>query len=90
MLTNIMYVTLHVTDQERALRFYIEQLGLEKRIDHPGPDGRFLTVGVPGAPVEIVLWPQPEAAGRPGGTQGRSSSNRTTCERTSRCYATAE
>ncbi|MEU6892397.1 VOC family protein [Streptomyces sp. NPDC046557] len=58
MLTNIMYVTLHVTDQDRALRFYTEQLGLEKRVDHTGPDGRFLTVGVPGGPVEIILWPQ--------------------------------
>ncbi|MEV4416503.1 VOC family protein [Catellatospora sp. NPDC049609] len=47
MLTNIMYVTIYVTDQDRALKFYTEGLGLEKRIDFPGPDGRFLTVGVP-------------------------------------------
>ncbi|MEU1372378.1 VOC family protein [Streptomyces triculaminicus] len=65
MLTNVMYVTLYVTDQDRALRFYTEQLGLEKRIDFPGPDGRFLTVGVPGAPVEIILWAHPAAAGQP-------------------------
>ncbi|MFF1556283.1 VOC family protein [Streptomyces sp. NPDC058279] len=64
MLTNIMYVTLQVADQDRALRFYTEQLGLEKRVDHTGPDGRFLTVGVPGGPVEILLWPQ-AAAGQP-------------------------
>ncbi|WP_043625066.1 VOC family protein [Nonomuraea candida] len=56
MLTNIMYVTIPVTDQDRALRFYAEGLGLEKRIDYPGPEGRFLTVGVPGDPVEIILW----------------------------------
>ncbi|MFF4330635.1 VOC family protein [Streptomyces sp. NPDC001591] len=75
MLTDIMYVTLHVTDQDRALRFYTEQLGLEKRIDHPGPDGRFLTVGVPGSPLEIILWPQDAATERrpevrPGSTPG--------------------
>lgn len=75
MLTDIMYVTLHVTDQDRALRFYTEQLGLEKRIDHPGPDGRFLTVGVPGSPLEIILWPQGAATERrpevrPGSTPG--------------------
>ncbi|MFJ6718429.1 VOC family protein [Streptomyces sp. NPDC091259] len=64
MLTNIMYVTLNVTDQDRALRFYTEQLGLEKRVDYTGPDGRFLTVGVPGGPVEIVLWSQAAAPGR--------------------------
>jgi catechol 2,3-dioxygenase-like lactoylglutathione lyase family enzyme len=49
MLTNIMYVTVDVTDQDRALKFYTEGLGLEKRIDHPGPEGRFLTVGVLGS-----------------------------------------
>ncbi|GGQ52832.1 VOC family protein [Streptomyces asoensis] len=68
MLKNIMYVTLYVTDQDRALRFYTEQLGLEKRVDHPGPEGRFLTVGVPGSPLEIVLWPHAAAAGQPGST----------------------
>ncbi|NUW40849.1 VOC family protein [Nonomuraea rhodomycinica] len=72
MLTNIMYVTVNVTDQDRALRFYTEGLGLQKRVDYPGPEGRFLTVGVPDSPVEIILWsPAPaagqSAAGQPGG-----------------------
>ncbi|WP_283136129.1 VOC family protein [Rhizohabitans arisaemae] len=66
MLTTIMYVTVYVTDQDRALEFYTEGLGLEKRIDFPGPDGRFLTVGVPGSPVQILLWSHAAAAGRPG------------------------
>ncbi|MFD5419249.1 VOC family protein [Streptomyces sp. NPDC127069] len=75
MLTNLMYVTLYVTDQDRALRFYTEQLGLEKRVDYPGPDGRFLTVAAPGSPVEIILWAHGAAAGQPaevqaGGTPG--------------------
>ncbi|MBT2382125.1 VOC family protein [Streptomyces sp. ISL-11] len=69
MLTNIMYVTLNVTDQDRALRFYAEQLGLEKRVDYPGPEGRFLTVGVPGSSVEIILWPQAAAPGQPAEVQ---------------------
>ncbi|MCI3242661.1 MULTISPECIES: VOC family protein [Streptomyces] len=67
MLTNVMYVTLYVTDQDRALRFYTEQLGLETRIDHTGPDGRFLTVAVPGSPLEFVLWSHAGAAGQPAG-----------------------
>ncbi|MFE5947087.1 VOC family protein [Streptomyces sp. NPDC056480] len=67
MLTNIMYVTVYVTDQDRALDFYTEGLGLEKRLDFPGPDGRFLTVGVPGSPVQIILWSHAAAAGQPGG-----------------------
>jgi catechol 2,3-dioxygenase-like lactoylglutathione lyase family enzyme len=65
MLANIMYVTTYVTDQDRALNFYTEQLGLEKRADNPGPEGRFLTVGVPDSPVEIVLWSHAPAAGQP-------------------------
>ncbi|MFI6504747.1 VOC family protein [Nonomuraea typhae] len=66
MLTSLMYVTIYVTDQDRALDFYTEGLGLEKRIDYPGPDGRFLTVGVPGSPVQILLWSHAGAAGQPG------------------------
>ncbi|WP_318206594.1 MULTISPECIES: VOC family protein [unclassified Streptomyces] len=66
MLTNLMYVTIYVTDQDRALEFYTDGLGLEKRLDFPGPDGRFLTVGVPGSPVQIILWSHAAAAGQPG------------------------
>ncbi len=64
-LTNIMYVTVYVTDQDRALRFYTEGFGLEKRVDYPGPDGRFLTVGVADSPVEIILWSHASASGQP-------------------------
>ncbi|MFJ6620966.1 VOC family protein [Kitasatospora sp. NPDC091335] len=67
MLTDIMYVTVYVTDQERSLGFYVDGLGLEKRVDHPGPDGRFLTVAAPGGALEIVLWPHPASAGLPAG-----------------------
>src|SRR5918996_2262143 len=68
MLNNIMYVTLYVTDQDKALRFYTEGLGLEKRVDYPGPEGRFLTVGVANSPVEIILW-QGEPAFTPSGAR---------------------
>ncbi|WP_418960671.1 VOC family protein [Streptomyces tritici] len=70
MLSNIMYVTVYVTDQDRALEFYTEGLGLEKRIDVPGLDGRFLTVGVPDTPVEIILSSNAAAAGQPGTAGG--------------------
>lgn len=66
MLNKIMYVTIYVTDQDRALEFYTEGLGLEKRLDFPGPGGRFLTVGVPDSPVQIILWSHVAAAGQPG------------------------
>ncbi|MFE2970684.1 VOC family protein [Streptomyces sp. NPDC059340] len=61
MLKNLMYVTVYVSDQDRALAFYTESLGLKKRVDYPGPDGRFLTVAPGDDSVEIILWP-----GNPG------------------------
>ncbi|HZD67541.1 MAG TPA: VOC family protein [Actinomycetes bacterium] len=57
MLKNLMYVTVYVSDQDRALAFYTEGLGLEKRVDYSGPDGRFLTVAPGDESVEIILWP---------------------------------
>lgn len=58
MLKNVAYVTVHVSDQDEALDFYTNVLGLEKRGDYPTPAGpRFLTVGVKGQDFELVLWP---------------------------------
>jgi|RhiMethySRZTD1v2_1073278.scaffolds.fasta_scaffold00102_69 catechol 2,3-dioxygenase-like lactoylglutathione lyase family enzyme len=59
MLSNVTYVTLFVADQERALEFYVDRLGFEKRVDNrnvPGA-GRFLTVGLRGQDLQLVLWP---------------------------------
>ncbi len=58
MLKNLKYVTVYVSDQDRALAFYTEQLGLDLCIDANGPDGRFLTVAPGGSAVEIILWPR--------------------------------
>ncbi|MGR6914423.1 VOC family protein [[Actinomadura] parvosata] len=69
MLHTLMYATVYVTDQDRALEFYTEGLGLEKRVDYSGPDGRFLTVGVPESPAQILLWSHAAAAGQPAGDQ---------------------
>jgi predicted enzyme related to lactoylglutathione lyase len=53
-----------VSDQDKALDFYTNVIGLEKRGDYRTPDGpRFLTVGVKGHDFELVLWP---------GTPGRA------------------
>lgn len=70
MLANIMFVTIYVTDQDRALRFYTQGLGLEKHIDHSGPEGRFLTVRPAGSPVDIILWSHRAAAGQPFEPEG--------------------
>jgi catechol 2,3-dioxygenase-like lactoylglutathione lyase family enzyme len=57
MLKKLIYVTVYVSDQDQALAFYTEALGLEKRIDYPGPEGRFLTVAPEDESVELILWP---------------------------------
>jgi predicted enzyme related to lactoylglutathione lyase len=62
MLEKIFYTSVLVSDQDNALDFYTNVLGLEKRVENPTPDGpRFLTVGVEGDEFQLVLWP-----GRPG------------------------
>lgn len=70
MLDKIFYTTMLVSDQERALDFYTNVLGLEQRVDNPTPDGlRFLTVGVDGQDFQLVLWPGTPGQAQP--TQGR-------------------
>ena len=61
MLKNLMFATIYVSDQDRALAFYTDRLGLEKGVDNPTPEGRFLTVAPADTSVQIVLWP-----GKPG------------------------
>ena len=58
MLEKVFYTSVLVSDQDQALDFYTNALGLEMRIDNPTPDGpRFLTVGVKGDDFMLVLWP---------------------------------
>lgn len=59
MLTRLTHATMWVTDQDEALAFYTEKLGLEVREDVSLPEFggfRWLTVGVPGQEeVSITL-----------------------------------
>ena len=49
MLEKVFYTSVLVSDQDKALDFYTNVVGLEKRVENPTPDGpRFLTVGVKG------------------------------------------
>jgi catechol 2,3-dioxygenase-like lactoylglutathione lyase family enzyme len=64
MLSRVHSATILVSDQEEALRFYIDTLGWQKREDNRmGPVLRFLTVAPPGAQTSIVLG-QPEVYGK--------------------------
>lgn len=52
----IQSVSIGVSDQERALEFYVGALGFEKRQDQQfGPEMRWLTVAPVGSMTEIVL-----------------------------------
>jgi catechol 2,3-dioxygenase-like lactoylglutathione lyase family enzyme len=58
MLERLVYATVFVSDQDRALDFYTNILGFEQRADNPTADGpRFLAVGVKGQDFLLVLWP---------------------------------
>jgi catechol 2,3-dioxygenase-like lactoylglutathione lyase family enzyme len=56
--TGVKYLTLFVSDQDRALDFYTNVLGFEKRVDNPAPGGeRFIGVALPGEQFLLILWP---------------------------------
>jgi catechol 2,3-dioxygenase-like lactoylglutathione lyase family enzyme len=64
MLKQITTVNVWVHDQDEALAFYTEKLGMELRDDVTVPElgnFRWLTVGIPGQDVSIVLMAVPGA-----------------------------
>lgn len=59
-------VVVPVAEQDRAMEFYTEKLGFEKRVDVPfGGQYRWVEVGLPGTETTIALAPPPpgESAG---------------------------
>ena len=59
-------VCIPVSDQDKMVDFYVEKLGLEKRVDVPFGNGyRWVEVGPVGADTTIALAPPPE--GKPTG-----------------------
>lgn len=66
-ITDVGSVAVPVSDQDRAVRFYTETLGLEVRLDVPmGDGGRWVQVAAPGGRVAVSLV----AAGKGGGPVG--------------------
>jgi lactoylglutathione lyase len=68
-ITGIYTLGIPVTDQDRALEFYVDMLGFEKRLDVPVEQfgGRWIEVAPAGAPVSIALVP--ERDGVPSGVE---------------------
>lgn len=65
MLTGIGTITIQVTDQNKALDYYTQKLGFEKRADRPmAQDQRWIEVAPPGAKTRILLYKAtPDAPG---------------------------
>jgi len=56
MITNVSLVTVYVTDQDEAKKFYTDVLGFEARTDATLGDFRWVTVGHPDQPeLEVTL-----------------------------------
>ena len=63
-LGDVLTIGVPVSDQDRALEFYLDRLGFEKRRDVPVPQfgGRWIEVAPPGAAVTIALVPARDRA----------------------------
>ncbi|HYM40805.1 MAG TPA: VOC family protein [Thermoplasmata archaeon] len=58
-------MTIVVKDQDKALDFYTEKMGFEKKADYIQPGHpRYLTVSPKGQDIEMVLWPAGAEADR--------------------------
>ena len=62
MIDGIFTIGVPVSDQDRALEFYVDRLGFEKRRDMPSPQlgGRWIEVAPIGANVTLALVPARE------------------------------
>ena len=69
-ITQVGTVIVPVSDQDRALEFYLDKLGFEKRVDTPfGESERWVEVAPPGAATTIAIVPPRE--GEPTGIETR-------------------
>jgi catechol 2,3-dioxygenase-like lactoylglutathione lyase family enzyme len=60
-ITQVGTVIVPVADQDRAVEFYVEKLGFEKRMDVPYGEGqRWLEVAPPGAATSVAIVPPRE------------------------------
>ncbi|MGX4690652.1 VOC family protein [Streptomyces sp. JNUCC 63] len=69
-ITHASFVTLPVSDQDRALRFYADVLGFELAADREMPQGRWLQVAPRGAQTVFTLSGPGTGGFEPGSAQG--------------------
>ncbi|MEU5534944.1 VOC family protein [Streptomyces sp. NPDC020362] len=69
-ITHASFVTLPVSDQDRALRFYTELLGMEVTADRVMPQSRWLQVAPRGAQTVFTLSGPGMGGFEPGSARG--------------------
>jgi catechol 2,3-dioxygenase-like lactoylglutathione lyase family enzyme len=70
-ISRITTVCVGVADTDRAIEFYVERLGFEKRVDTPfGNGSRWVEVAPAGADTTIALAPPPPGGEAGGATTG--------------------
>ncbi|MFK4100667.1 VOC family protein [Streptomyces sp. NPDC019531] len=69
-ITHASFVTLPVSDQDRALRFYTDVLGLTVTADRDLPQGRWLQVAPKGAQTVFTLSGPGMGGFQPGSARG--------------------
>ena len=70
MIRGIKIVSIPVSDQDRALKFYTEKLGFKVATDQAfGPGQRWIELLIPGSDVNLALFTPPGHESRIGGFQ---------------------
>lgn len=70
-LSQVGRVAVTVADTDRAIDFYVGQLGFEKIVDEPmGPGMRWVEVQLPGSVTSIALAPPPQGTDAGGQQTG--------------------
>lgn len=69
MIRGVKFVSIPVSDQDRALSFYTDVLGFKLLTDQPfSPEQRWLELGIPGVETRLVLFKFGDTL-KPGGMQ---------------------
>ncbi len=73
MIKSVKFVSIPVSDQNRALEFYTHKAGFQIMTDQPFGDGRrWIELRIPGAETGVVLFTPPGQEGRIGSFTGIS------------------
>lgn len=59
MIKAVKFVSIPVSDQDRALAFYTDKLGFRVATDQPFGSQRWIELRIPGADTEVVLFTPP-------------------------------